>query len=419
MYNSSKIVKLSGKNLNKIYGNKSVEASKRIAKAVNEFLSLYGEGEFSVFSVSGRSEICGNHTDHNLGEVAAASVDLDIIAVARAVKGSVIRVKSEGFDEDVVDTKNLKPVPEESGTSASLIRGVIDGLKKNKRKTGSFVAYTTNQIKKGSGLSSSAAFEDMIGTIENYIYNEGKIGFTEIAQLGQYAENKFFGKPCGLMDQIACAAGGFVHIDFKDPSNPKTEKVKFDPEQHGYALYIVDTGGSHVNLTPDYASVPSEMKAVAGLFGQKTLRGITEKMLVSKTNEIRSKLGDRAMLRAIHFVRENERVRDLFKALRKDDIEGFLSVVRESGNSSATLLQNCYSVTDVKEQGIPLACAVAESVVGEKGAFRVHGGGFAGTIQAYVPLEKEKLFVKKISESFGKEAVTILRIRPYGAVKVF
>lgn len=419
MYNSSKIVKLSGKNLNKIYGNKSVEASKRIAKAVNEFLSLYGEGEFSVFSVSGRSEICGNHTDHNLGEVAAASVDLDIIAVARAVKGSVIRVKSEGFDEDVVDTKNLKPVPEESGTSASLIRGVIDGLKKNKRKTGSFVAYTTNQIKKGSGLSSSAAFEDMIGTIENYIYNEGKIGFTEIAQLGQYAENKFFGKPCGLMDQIACAAGGFVHIDFKDPSNPKTEKVKFDPEQHGYALYIVDTGGSHVNLTPDYASVPSEMKAVAGLFGQKTLRGITEKMLVSKTNEIRSKLGDRAMLRAIHFVRENERVRELFKALRKDDIEGFLSVVRESGNSSATLLQNCYSVTDVKEQGIPLACAVAESVVGEKGAFRVHGGGFAGTIQAYVPLEKEKLFVKKMSESFGKESVTKLRIRPYGAVKVF
>lgn len=419
MYNSSKIVKLSGKNLNKIYGNKSVEASKRIAKAVNEFLSLYGEGEFSVFSVSGRSEICGNHTDHNLGEVAAASVDLDIIAVARAVKGSVIRVKSEGFDEDVVDTKNLKPVLEESGTSASLIRGVIDGLKKNKRKTGSFVAYTTNQIKKGSGLSSSAAFEDMIGTIENYIYNEGKIGFTEIAQLGQYAENKFFGKPCGLMDQIACAAGGFVHIDFKDPSNPKTEKVKFDPEQHGYALYIVDTGGSHVNLTPDYASVPSEMKAVAGLFGQKTLRGITEKMLVSKTNEIRSKLGDRAMLRAIHFVRENERVRDLFKALRKDDIEGFLSVVRESGNSSATLLQNCYSVTDVKEQGIPLACAVAESVVGEKGVFRVHGGGFAGTIQAYVPLEKEKLFVKKMSESFGKESVTKLRIRPYGAVKVF
>ena len=418
MYNAGVIEKMAKKNLDKIYGEKSKEASKRIAKAVNEFMSIYGEGDFSVFSVSGRSEICGNHTDHNLGEVAAASVDLDIIAVARVVSGKVIKVKSEGFDEDVVDTKSLKPDPSENGTSASLIRGVIDGLKKNGRNTGSFVAYTTNQIKKGSGLSSSAAFEDMIGTIENHFFNEGKIGFTEIAQIGQYAENKFFGKPCGLMDQIACAAGGFVHIDFKDPKNPKTEKVKFDPEKHGYALYIVDTGGSHVNLTPDYASVPAEMKAVAELFGQKTLRGISEKTLISKTDEIRKKLGDRAMLRAIHFVRENDRVRELFKALKNDDIEAFLDVVRASGKSSATLLQNCYSVTDVKEQGIPLACAVAESVVGPSGAFRVHGGGFAGTIQAYVPLDKEKVFVKKMSESFGKDAVTKLRIRPYGAVKV-
>ena len=418
MYSANTIVRLAKKNLDKIYGEKSAEASKRIAKAVNEFIKLYGEGDFSVFSVSGRSEICGNHTDHNLGEVAAASIDVDIIAVAREVKGSIIRVKSEGFDEDVVDIKLLKPQSEEAGKSAALIRGVVDGLKKNGRKYGAFVAYTTNQIKKGSGLSSSAAFEDMIGTIENYIYNEGKIGFTEIAQLGQYSENKFFGKPCGLMDQIACAAGGFVHIDFKDPANPKTEKVKFDPEKHGYALYIVDTGGSHVNLTPDYASVPAEMKSVAELFGQKTLRGITEKKLISKTNEIREKLGDRAMLRAIHFVRENDRVRDLFKALRNDDIEEFLNVVRLSGNSSATLLQNCYSVTDVKEQGILLACAIAESVVGEKGAFRVHGGGFAGTIQAYVPLDKENLFVRKMSESFGKDSVTKLRIRPYGAVKV-
>ena len=395
-------------------------AEKRYADAVEAFFALYGEtDEFSVFSVAGRSEICGNHTDHNHGQVVAASIDLDIIAVAKKADGTIIRVKSEGFNEDIVDISSLEPQENEKFRSSALIRGVCDGIIGSGGKAGGFCAYTTSQILKGSGLSSSAAFEDMIGTIENHLYNDGKFDFTQISIISQYAENKFFGKPCGLMDQIACAAGGFVHIDFADPKNPVTERIEFSPEKYGYSLYIVNTGGSHADLNDDYASVPAEMKAVAKFFGKEVLCGITEDELVESAKAIREDLGDRALLRALHFVRENERVKQISSYIASGDIKGFLSVINESGRSSAMLLQNYYSVKAPDEQGIGLACAIAESVMNGDGACRVHGGGFAGTAQVFVPADKEAAFVRAMECAFGAGCATKLMIRPMGAVKVY
>lgn len=375
-------------------------AVERYTNAVESFFSVYGEtDDFSVFSVAGRSEICGNHTDHNHGQVVAASIDLDIIAVAKKTSGTLIRVKSEGFDEDKVDISSLEPVESEKFRSSALIRGVCDGIVKDGGKAGAFCAYTTSKILKGSGLSSSAAFEDMIGTIENHLYNGGKYDFTKISMISQYAENRFFGKPCGLMDQIACAAGGFVHIDFADPKNPVTERIEFSPEKFGYSLCIVNTGGSHADLNDDYASVPAEMKAVARFFGKDVLCGLTKTDIVSNAKALRETVGDRAILRALHFISENERVCRISEYIAKGDIKGFLSVINESGRSSATLLQNYYSTKAPSEQGIGLACAIAESVMGGGGACRVHGGGFAGTAQAFVPVDMKKKFSEEMQNA--------------------
>lgn len=394
-------------------------AVERYTNAVESFFSVYGEtDDFSVFSVAGRSEICGNHTDHNHGQVVAASIDLDIIAVAKKTSGTLIRVKSEGFDEDKVDISSLEPVESEKFRSSALIRGVCDGIVKDGGKAGAFCAYTTSKILKGSGLSSSAAFEDMIGTIENHLYNGGKYDFTKISMISQYAENRFFGKPCGLMDQIACAAGGFVHIDFADPKNPVTERIEFSPEKFGYSLCIVNTGGSHADLNDDYASVPAEMKAVAHFFGKDVLCGLTKADIVSNAKALRETVGDRAILRALHFISENERVCRISEYIAKGDIKGFLSVINESGRSSATLLQNYYSTKSPSEQGIGLACAIAESVMGGGGACRVHGGGFAGTAQVFVPKDKENEFIRAMECAFGEGSVTKLMVRPMGAVKV-
>lgn len=394
-------------------------AVERYTNAVESFFSVYGEtDDFSVFSVAGRSEICGNHTDHNHGQVVAASIDLDIIAVAKKTSGTLIRVKSEGFDEDKVDISSLEPVESEKFRSSALIRGVCDGIIKEGGKAGAFCAYTTSKILKGSGLSSSAAFEDMIGTIENHLYNGGKYDFTKISMISQYAENRFFGKPCGLMDQIACAAGGFVHINFADPKNPVTERIEFSPEKFGYSLCIVNTGGSHADLNDDYASVPAEMKAVARFFGKDVLCGLTKADIVSNTKALRETVGDRAILRALHFISENERVCRISEYIAKGDIKGFLSVINESGRSSATLLQNYYSIKAPSKQGIGLACAIAESVMGGGGACRVHGGGFAGTAQVFVPKDKENEFIRAMECAFGEGSVTKLMVRPMGAVKV-
>jgi len=404
----------------KIYANRNIDFVKaRYNAAFDEFENIYGEADtLSVFSVAGRSEICGNHTDHNYGKVLAASIDLDIIAIVKKTNDAVIRVKSAGFPEDIVSTEALTPKISDTGRSSALIRGVCDGFVKNGHKIGGFTAYTTSDILGGSGLSSSAAFEDMIGTILNYLYNDGNIDYIEISKISQYAENVYFGKPCGLMDQVACALGGVVAIDFADPSDPTIEQIRLDLDAKGYRLCIVNTGGNHADLTDDYASVPAEMKSVANALGKHVLREVDEHEFFAALPTLRTSLSDRAVLRAMHFFAENARVETQKKLLLAEDFDGFLSQVIASGRSSFCYLQNVYAPKNPTEQGISLALCLAEQELSGIGAWRVHGGGFAGTIQAYVPTAHVSEFRSRMEQVFGKGACTVLRIRSESAMRI-
>ena len=405
-----------------VYGNASVEAQKkRYADAVDAFAAIYGDDrEVALYSVAGRSELSGNHTDHNHGCVIAASIDLDIIAIASANNDGVIRVKSEGFDEDSINIQEFTaPREQPMGRSDELIAGMVAGFRKEGFMVGGFDAYTTSNVLKGSGLSSSAAFEDMIGNILNHIYNDGKIDNVEIAKLAQYAENKFFGKPCGLMDQVACAVGGIVAIDFNDPATPIIEKMDFDISAAGYNLCIVNTGGNHADLTDDYASVPTEMKAIASYFGKGFLRDIPEENVVASIPLLRETFGDRAILRALHFYAENRRVAAQKNALATGDVETFFENVIASGRSSFCYLQNVFTTKNVSEQGLSLALCISERILkDERAAWRVHGGGFAGTIQAFVPSEKVEAYRAAIDAALGNGSCMVLRIRPVGAIKL-
>ena len=405
-----------------LYGKENVESAKaRYIKAIAEFVSLYGEDhDVSIFSVAGRSELSGNHTDHNKGCVVAASISLDIIAIAAPTSDSIVRVKSEGFDEDVVNiAKYTSPAQEKFGTSESIIAGMCAGLKANGHNIGGFVAYTTSSVLKGSGLSSSAAFEDMIGTIESHLYNDGKVDNVEISKLSQWAENVFFGKPCGLMDQVACAVGGIVAIDFADTKNPIITPISFDMTAAGYNLCIVNTGGNHADLTDDYASVPTEMKAVAAHFGKAVLRETDEAEVIAAIPALREKVGDRAIMRALHFFEENRRVAKQKAALESGDLDTFFENVKASGRSSFCYLQNVYTTKNVSEQGLSLALCIAERILGnKKAAWRVHGGGFAGTIQAFVPADTVAEYKAAMDACFGEGACIVLGIRPIGATKI-
>ncbi len=405
-----------------IYGSAALKTQKaRYLHAVEEFEKLYGaDREAALYSVAGRSELSGNHTDHNHGCVIAASIDLDIIAVASPSAGSVIRVKSEGFPEDVVDFGVYNaPNPARYEKSDSLIAGMVAGFRKEGLAVGGFDAYTTSNVLKGSGISSSAAFEDMIGNILNYVYNDGKVSNVEIAKLAQYAENRFFGKPCGLMDQMACAVGGIIAIDFRDPSAPVIEQTDFDLSAAGYNLCIVNTGGNHADLTGDYASVPAEMKSVAAYFGKEVLRDTDENAVLAAIPALREKVGDRAILRALHFFAENRRVAAQKAALKAGDLDTFLANVIASGRSSFCYLQNVYTTKNVSEQGLSLALCLAERVLsGKRAAWRVHGGGFAGTIQAFVPTEDVAEFRAVMDAAFGEGRCMVLRVRPEGALRV-
>lgn len=396
----------------------------RYAKAADEFLSLYGDGDVSLYSVGGRSEISGNHTDHNYGRVIAASVNLDILAVVKKTDRGVVRIKSEGFPEDVVELSAVE-TPDESKffTSAAIIAGMQKAFLNAGYAVGGFDAYTTSNVLKGSGISSSAAFEVMVGNILNYLYNDGKVSNVEIAKMAQYAENVYFGKPCGLMDQTACAVGGFITIDFEDPTSPVIEKMDFDLTAAGYALCIVNTGGNHADLNEDYASVPAEMKSVAAKLGVPGLRNTTREaldaLLAKEGIVLREELGDRAILRAYHFFAENERVAAQVEALRAGDIESFKAGVTASGNSSFKYLQNVYTTKNVSEQGLSLAlCLTEEFLRGTKGVCRVHGGGFAGTIQAFVPVELTDAYAARMNAVFGDHACHILSVRKNGACKI-
>ena len=408
--------------LTHIYGEAAVCAQKaRYSAAIDEFAAIYGaDRDVTLYSVAGRSELSGNHTDHNHGCVVAASIDLDIIAVAAAREDSVIRVKSEGFPEDAVNFAEYSaPVEAKFGTSESIIAGMCQGFLKDGYKIGGFDAYTTSNVLKGSGLSSSAAFEDMVGNILSHMYNDGKVDNVEIAKLAQYAENVFFGKPCGLMDQVACAVGGIVAIDFADPKAPVIDKVSFDISAAGYNLCIVNTGGNHADLTDDYASVPAEMKAVAAHFGKAVLREVDEDAFMAEISVLREKVGDRAVLRALHFFAENKRVEKQKAALMGGDLNAFFGQVLASGKSSFCYLQNVYTTKNLFEQGLSLALCLAEKYLSDKNAaWRVHGGGFAGTIQAFVPMADVEGFRALMDGVFGEGKCIVLRIRPEGAVKI-
>ena len=406
--------------LSALYGEHKTARVERLAALTGSFCDMYGDGDVSLFSVPGRSELSGNHTDHNCGCVIAASIDLDIVAAARPTDNGVIRLKSEGFPEDVVDINEYtSPRESDFGRSSALIAGMVDGFRKKGYNVGGFDAYTTSNVLKGSGLSSSAAFEVMIGNILNYLYNDGKVSNVEIAKLAQYSENVFFGKPCGLMDQMACAVGGIVAIDFADTSAPVINKVDFDLSGAGYRLCIVDTGGNHADLTDDYASIPREMKAVAAKFGKKCLRETDEAEVMAAIPSLREELGDRAILRALHFFNENKRVAAQTEALKSGNIEAFFENVKASGRSSACYLQNAYSVKNVSEQGVSLAVRICEGFLeGRGGASRLHGGGFAGTVQAYVPTGACEEFKKTLEGVFGEGSCYVLRVRPLGAVKI-
>jgi len=411
-----------------------LEAEKaRILELIDTFAKVYGEDrEVALLTVAGRSELSGNHTDHNHGCVVAASVNLEILAVASPREDHVIRLNSAGFGEDTVDIgAYTKPDEAQYGSSASLIAGVCAGLARDGYRVGGFDACTVSSVLTGSGLSSSAAFEDMIGTIESHLYNNGEVDNVTVAKIAQYAENQFFGKPCGLMDQVACAVGGIVAIDFKDPSAPVITPVPFDMTAAGYRLCIVDTGGNHADLTADYASVPAEMKAVAAVFGAPVLRDLDEAVVRNSVPTLRERVGDRAILRALHFFAENRRVaaqKDaLLTACASDDaaviakaLDIYFENVLASGRSSFCYLQNVYTTANVSEQGLSLALNLCESLLGgTKAAWRVHGGGFAGTVQAYVPNDLVDIFISTMDAAFGRGACKCLAIRSVGAARIY
>lgn len=397
----------------------ALKQAKRYEGAIAEFETLYGKGkEVEFFSAPGRTEVGGNHTDHQHGRVLAGSVNLDVIAVCAKNDERIIRIKSEGYAMDTIDLSDLTVQQQEINKASALIRGIAARFNDLGYQIGGFDAYTTSNVLKGSGLSSSAAFEVLVGTILNHAYNSGAISAVEIAQIGQYAENYFFGKPCGLMDQTASSVGGFVAIDFKDPAHPVVEKIDFDFANSGYALCIVDTGGNHADLTGDYADIPAEMKQVAALCGKQVLREVEEHVFYEKLAEIRKEAGDRAALRAMHFFADNEKAKEEAEALKAGDFEKFKSILIASGQSSFNYLQNVFTPKNPSEQGLSLALAISEKLLAGKGAWRVHGGGFAGTIQAFVPVSLLNEYKADIEKVFGNDSCHVLSIRPVGGIKV-
>jgi len=404
-----------------LYGSNVGEQKRqaeRYTKLLEKFYNSYGRDQAMLFSSPGRTEIGGNHTDHNHGRVLAGAVNLDNIAVAAPNGLNMVRISSEGYEPFEVDLKVLQPVPEEKYTSLALVRGICSRLKELGHAIGGFDACIDGEVPNGSGLSSSACFEVLIGAIVNHLFNGAKIDPIEIAIVGQYAENQFFGKPCGLMDQTACSVGGLVTIDFENPKDPIVKKVDFDFTKSGYALVITNTGGSHANLNDEYASLPNEMKSVAAGLGATVLRQVSMEKLLQAIPTLREKVGDRAILRSIHFQGDNARVVQQVEALEQYHFAAFLKMVIESGYSSFMYNQNIFPIVDVFHQGVALGLALSHLVLDGEGAWRVHGGGFAGTIQAFVPQQLLDKYVATLEPVFGKGACHILFIRNQGAVRV-
>jgi len=394
------------------------ETKQRYFKLLEEANKRFNEEELHLFSAPGRTEVGGNHTDHQQGRVLAASVNMDVAAAVCKCEG-VIEFVSEGFSISPVSLDDLSVQKSEMNTSEALIRGICARFKQLGYNIGGFKAYSNSGVLPGSGISSSAAFEVLIGTILSHLYNEGKVNAVEIAQIGQYAENHYFGKPCGLMDQMACSVGGFVTIDFKDKEHPAVEKIDFDFGSSHLSLCLVDTKGDHADLSDEYGLMPKEMKEVAHVFGKEVMSEVTMTEFLGRLAEIREKTSDRALLRAYHFLNETNRVVDQVKALKDNDLEEFKRLIIESGKSSYMYLQNVTSSKRPFEQNLAVALAISEELLKGKGAWRVHGGGLAGTIQAFVPEELLDEYRNTMESIYGKGSCHVLSIRPVGGYCLF
>lgn len=408
-------------NLKAVYvTDKAVEEQKpRYVETLNDFGELFGyDREVNIMSAPGRTEVCGNHTDHNNGKVLAASINLDAIAVVSKNDDNIIRVKSKGHKMNVVDLDDLVPNEANFGSSTTLVQGVAATIKNLGYTVSGFDACTTSDVMGGSGLSSSAAFEVLLGSILSYMFNDGKISPVEIAKVAQYSENVFFGKPCGLLDQMASSVGTFVTIDFKSTKDPVIKKIDFDFSKSGHSLCIVDTHGNHSDLTDDYAAVRAEMESVAQALGKNVLREVSYEEFFAALPELTGRVNDRAILRAIHFFNENKRVEKAVECLENNDFEGFKQVIIDSGRSSFMLNQNVYTPKNPTEQKLSLALAISKELLDGKGAWRVHGGGFAGTIQAFVPNDMLDEYKKTIEGVFGEGSCHVLIIRPVGGTQV-
>jgi len=384
----------------------------RYFKLISNHKRMFRSPAEKLFSTSGRTELGGNHTDHNLGMVVAGSINLDTIAAVHKTDDNIVTINSEGFPPVTVDISDTTIKADEMGTTNALVRGIASIFKANNVKVSGFSANTSSNVLKGSGLSSSAAIELLIATIFNNLFNNDAFSPLFLAQIGQESENKYFGKPCGLMDQVACANGGIVTIDFKDKDKPKVQPIDFSFNDYGYNLVIVDTGGNHADLTDDYAAIPKEMKIVANFFNKTVLREVEEKDFYNSISEIRKRINnDRVILRAIHYFNENKRVNLMKKALQSKDIDKYLKIVKESGNSSFDYLQNIYSPKHPDQQGLSIALALTENFCNEKEAFRVQGGGFAGTIQAYIENNRTEDYIKQMEKVFGNRSCIPISIR--------
>lgn len=392
----------------------------RYKAAVAAFTELFDDNgaALQIYSAPGRTEIGGNHTDHQHGQVLAASINRDAIAIVRPVADNHIRLYSESNKLIEIDLDILEPVKSEEGKTHGLVRGMAAALKKAGYEIGGFEAYVTSNVLIGAGLSSSASFEVLMGAIISGLYNNGSIDAVTIAKAGQIAENTFFGKPCGLMDQMACSVGNLVYIDFADPAAPEVRKIDFDFASCGYSLCITNTHGSHSNLTDEYAAVPEEMNKVASILGAARLREVSASDILANADEIRKKAGDRALLRALHFEAETRRALDEANALEQGDLRQFLHLVGKSGDSSFKYLQNIYVSGDTAHQNVSVALCVSDMVLGDDEASRVHGGGFAGTIQAFVRNENVASYKQVMDDIFGEASCDVLSIRPFGGTRV-
>ena len=389
----------------------------RYAGLILRYTELFGDKEnIQLISAPGRTEIGGNHTDHNHGRVLAAAVNLDALCAAGPRDNMRVRFYSEGYAPVEIDLSDLSVRTEEKGTTAALIRGVAAGMKEAGYRIGGFNAAVTSTVAGGSGLSSSAALEVMLTGVLDSLYNRFDMPYVLRAQISKRAENEWFGKPSGLLDQMASAAGGLVTVDFRDTDHPEVDAISYDFARKGYALVVVATGGSHANLTDQYAAIPAEMKDVAKCFGKEVLRGLSAEQLTENADKLRGKVSDRAILRAYHFIREDERVPRQVAALREDRIGDFMQLIIDSGRSSYMYLQNVFA--DNRDQSLSLALCMAEEQLRGDGAWRIHGGGFAGTTLNFVPLGKVSDFVKVMENAFGKDACKVLNIRPVGAARI-